>query len=87
MGMMSHYRERNDFEVSLPLNEGANTITLEAQDAAGNTTTSQLNVVIDTIAPQVQITAPQNNAITREIPITLTGTITEIYPLKNRTEQ
>ncbi|UCH98196.1 MAG: hypothetical protein JSV88_15480, partial [Candidatus Aminicenantes bacterium] len=72
----------NYFEVPLQLNEGDNTIALAAEDAAGNQTNQQHHVVVDTIAPQLQITAPQNNAIIKEIPITITGTITEINPLK-----
>ncbi|MGD2091337.1 MAG: Ig-like domain-containing protein, partial [Candidatus Aminicenantes bacterium] len=72
----------NYFEVPLPLNEGANTIRLYAEDAAGNLSTRQVHVVVDTTDPQVQITAPQNNAVIREIPITVTGTFTEINPLK-----
>ncbi|MGD2088206.1 MAG: hypothetical protein PVH61_18660, partial [Candidatus Aminicenantes bacterium] len=70
----------NYFEVPLPLNEGANTIRLDAEDAAGNLSTQQVNVIVDTIAPQVQITAPQNNAFLNTPVITVTGTLVDANP-------
>ena len=73
-------KPENYFEVPLQMNEGTNTISLEAEDAAGNISTRQVNVIVDTADPQVQITSPQNNAVIREIPITVTGTFTEINP-------
>ncbi len=81
-GVDAVLQQDNYFAVPLQLSEGPNTITLAAVDAAGNSSSLPLQVVVDTIAPQVQITAPQNNTIIREIPIVITGTITEINPLK-----
>lgn len=42
--------------------EGANSIVVEATDAAGNTTTVTRTVILDSTAPLVEITSPDNGA-------------------------
>ncbi|NIN36507.1 MAG: hypothetical protein GTO60_16020, partial [Gammaproteobacteria bacterium] len=72
----------NSFEVPLQLAEGPNTIALAAEDAAGNPSTLTLHVVADTIAPQLEITAPKNNDFLNTPVITVTGTLTDANPDK-----
>jgi len=47
-----------DFRVALPLQEGLNTITAIATDAAGNTATTSVLVTLDTIPPTLTLTSP-----------------------------
>ena len=57
-----------------PLTEGLNTITIEAQDQAGNTAQVTHTFIYDTTTPKVTITSPANNSIINLSPITVTGT-------------
>jgi RHS repeat-associated protein len=66
------------FSSSLALIEGANAITLVATDAAGNKTTVVRNVRLDTAPPQLVVTAPQNNSITNQKPIIVSGTVSDV---------
>ncbi|MBK9385771.1 MAG: hypothetical protein IPN34_13255 [Planctomycetes bacterium] len=47
-------------DASIPLSEGSNTIEFTAIDAAGNQSTASLVLVLDSIAPIVSISAPEN---------------------------
>lgn len=46
------------FDVSIPLQEGANTITATATDAAGNAASSSVQVTLDTRAPALTLSSP-----------------------------
>jgi RHS repeat-associated protein len=74
--------ENNNFEVPLQLPEGSHIINLTALDSAGNQSNVAIHLTIDTTAPQLTITSPGNNALVREIPVEITGTLVETNPLK-----
>ncbi len=68
----------NEFSLSgLSLIEGANNVTVEAKDRAGNVATAMITVVLDTVPPVINITAPQADAYLNTPAITVTGTINE----------
>ncbi|HYS70908.1 MAG TPA: Ig-like domain-containing protein, partial [Thermoplasmata archaeon] len=48
------------FSVPMPLAEGANTIRATATDPAGNTASATITVTLDTRAPNLVLTTPQN---------------------------
>lgn len=65
----------NAFSTSVTLVEGANAITLEATDLAGNVKTVVVNVVLDTQAPTLSVTA---SATETKVPVvTLNGTVSD----------
>ncbi|MEW6201326.1 MAG: Ig-like domain-containing protein [bacterium] len=51
-----------NFKKNIPLNEGDNTITVTARDAAGNTKTETKTVSVDTVKPAAAITFPAADA-------------------------
>lgn len=70
------------FSATISLNEGVNTLTAVATDAAGNTASSSIavilsQVVVDTVPPVVAITTPANNSETSEATIAITGTASD----------
>ncbi|MCK5160466.1 MAG: hypothetical protein KAQ99_02720, partial [Candidatus Aureabacteria bacterium] len=58
------------------LEEGMNTITVEAQDQAGNIIQKTHTFALDTTTPKVIITNPAHNATINLSPITVTGAVT-----------
>jgi hypothetical protein len=61
--------------LSPALAEGAHTITVEARDPAGNTTTNPaIAITVDTTAPVVTVTSPSNGADVDSSTPTLAGT-------------
>ncbi len=67
-----------NFSVTVPLNEGSNTLTAVAQNAAGNAGTASVTVTLDTTPPHVTIDSPSANAITTESTVTVSGTVNDI---------
>ena len=61
----------------VPLVEGINTLTVTATDGVGLSTTVQLSVTMDTLAPVVSITAPSDGDLTANQPITVAGDFIE----------
>jgi len=61
----------------VPLVEGANTITAQARDSAGNTASNSVAVNLDTVAPVVQVTAPAPNTYMNTQVIAVTGTVSK----------
>jgi len=59
------------------LQEGNNTLLVEARDAAGNKGTAVLTVVLDTVDPVVSVTAPSDGLYTNLPQVTVTGTVNE----------
>src|SRR5438034_936824 len=58
--------------------DGSESLTAVARDAAGNTTTSTaVSVTVDNSAPTVSITAPANGAFVRGIAVTVSGTASD----------
>jgi adhesin/invasin len=74
-----------DFRVSITLRPGANVITVEATDSAGNVTTELRALTLDLNAPSVRITQPRSGLITREQTITVTGVVTATAGIRSFT--
>ncbi len=66
---------------SVPLNPGSNTITVEAEDSAGNVGSDSITVIYqaDTTPPTITITSPTNQPtyVTTTQPISLAGTASD----------
>ncbi|HEX8363056.1 MAG TPA: RHS repeat-associated core domain-containing protein, partial [Longimicrobium sp.] len=62
------------FAVRVPVTEGTNFLTLSATDAAGNAASAVRQVVLDTRAPELAVTAPAEGLATRESSVVVTGT-------------
>ena len=52
-----------NFSASVTLNEGSNTITATATDAAGNTASVSVRVSLDTVPPVIKISAPTDGQV------------------------
>lgn len=66
----------NSFSATLTLTEGDNVITAACQSPTGTGPESKpINVIRDTIAPKVNITAPADGFITKEYAIDVSGTV------------
>ncbi len=64
------------FEVQLEaLDEGPQTLAVEATDGAGNTTQATRNVLVDLGPPRIAITEPTPGALTREPSVVVKGTV------------
>lgn len=66
----------SNFTCTVMLTQGANSISVQATDVAGNTSISPLALAF-LPAPQLTITAPPNLSITNLSPVTVTGTISD----------
>ncbi len=69
------------FSGSVALTEGSNTLITVATDAAGNATTDTRTVTLDTHPPVLAVTAPTDGLITRQTPVTVSGTVTDATPV------
>jgi len=74
--------QNNTFATSVNLNPGQNTLHLEAMDAAANPAQAAVTCTLDQTAPVIVISSPQAGTIFNEIPITVTGTVTDENLLK-----
>jgi hypothetical protein len=64
------------------LSEGQNAVKVSATDRVGNTgTTDSVTVVLDTEAPQVEITVPENCYRTSNSSLTIMGTVRDDPPI------
>ncbi len=64
------------FSLPLRLQEGVNTITLRASDAAGNVTELRRQIVLTTRGPEISLLRPGENEWTNQQVITIQGHIT-----------
>lgn len=64
---------------ALPLNEGPNTITVVASDIVGNSTTVEVPVDVDSLAPVVTITTPTDGSIAFGRTIPVAGTVVDSH--------
>ena len=64
------------FTCNVSLVSGPNTISVQATDVAGNTSTSPLNLTYSP-APQITIASPANLSVTNVSPATVNGTISD----------
>jgi parallel beta-helix repeat protein len=62
------------FQTTIKLQEGANNIVIRSSDEVGNTNTKILTVTLDTIAPTLTLTSPQDYSSTNADSIVVTGT-------------
>jgi hypothetical protein len=62
------------FTSTVALQEGTNTISASARDAAGNTGFASVNITRDTISPALTLTSPQNGEVTGRAVMTVSGT-------------
>jgi hypothetical protein len=62
------------WSVDVTLSEGANALTVEATDAVGNTNTVTVDIVLDTTAPTLSVTAPADGTHVSEASVVVTGT-------------
>lgn len=67
-----------NFIVTVPLNEGPNTLTAVATNSNGTTSTASTLVTLDTTPPRIDIYSPTNNRVTTESTITVTGLVNDI---------
>ena len=64
------------FPIEATLAEGANTLEVGATDAAGNSASAAIDVVLDTLAPNLQVFGPSESAVV-DLPVILTGTVND----------
>lgn len=67
----------NAFNATVALVEGANPINVVATKSAGQQGTASISVTRDTIAPVININAPQAGAVLGTTPAIVTGTVTD----------
>lgn len=67
----------NSFSQALVLADGANTITVDAIDQAGNQTSDSRTITLDQKSPILVITAPADNSKTATALATISGTVDE----------
>ncbi len=65
------------FTGQITLTEGANVVTVTATDAAGNTVQTARVVTLDTTAPVLVVTAPQDGSTTQADSVAVSGTVTD----------
>jgi parallel beta-helix repeat protein len=63
------------FSEPYALSEGPNTVKVTATDRAGNNHTVVRTVFFDTVAPQINLTSPSPNLVTRFRDLTVTGAV------------
>lgn len=67
------------WSASVPLTEGANTLTATAANQVGLTTTVTRQVTRDTTAPAIAITSPADGLVTAAAGITVSGTVSDTH--------
>ncbi len=73
--------DNQTWTATVPLQEGSNTLTVVARDAAGNMGTTSIQVILDITVgkdpttPQVTITAPTHLSTVHQTPIVVTGEV------------
>jgi hypothetical protein len=67
-----------NFQVTVPLVEGTNTLTAVAANTGGTTSTASVQVTLDTTPPQVTIESPGDGLVTGEATVTVAGTVNDI---------
>lgn len=67
-----------NFVATVPLNEGPNTLTAVATNSNGTTSTTSIQVTLDTTPPRVAIYSPANAGVTTAATATVTGLVNDI---------
>jgi RHS repeat-associated protein len=65
------------FSAQVPLQQGMNRISVVARDQAGNSASRSVDVSVDSVAPQLSIVAPANDALLNSRAITVSGSLSE----------
>ncbi len=73
-GQLFHVEEDGTFMDDLALEEGGNTILVSVVDRAGNENSITLTITLDTIAPQLMITSPEDGIWTNVRTVYVEGT-------------
>ncbi len=73
-GQLLHVEEDGTFMDDLALDEGGNTIVVSVVDRAGNVNSITLTITLDTIAPQLLITSPEDGTWTNVRTVYVEGT-------------
>lgn len=73
--------EDNSFNQSIVLNEGDNVFAFKVTDAAGNETVTLLTLTLDTLAPAITVTTPENNQTVEQPQQIITGNVSETASL------
>lgn len=76
-----YYKEKGEYEISIPLNETNNELEGYVVDANNNMVTFRTSVVKDLIAPQVKFNQTYDNTVTTENNILLSGKCTDAETL------
>jgi membrane-bound inhibitor of C-type lysozyme len=71
-------KSSSSFQLTVPLQEGTNTITAVATNSNATTTTTSLQVTLDTTPPKVTVTSPADGYKTAESSVTVTGIVNDI---------
>lgn len=67
------------YSISEPLGNGAHTIYIDATDYDGNAATQRtVNFTVDTVPPELSVTAPVNNYVTNNATITVSGAASDV---------
>jgi hypothetical protein len=66
------------FQVSLPLAEGNNTLTVAAQNSNASVNTDSVQVTLDTTPPRVTVDSPVSGSTTTEASISVAGIVNDI---------
>ena len=64
-----------DFSHNLTLASGSNTITVIAEDKAGNTNTINRTVILDTTPPSLNVLTPNDKSITSTATLSISGSV------------
>ena len=65
------------YNVSVPLTDGSNSISIQAADKAGNTSDLTWHVTLTTTRPSVTITTPSNGMVTRSASVDVSGSCSQ----------
>ncbi len=65
------------FAERVTLVEGANVVTFQVKDAAGNTVTQTLALRVDSLAPVVSVTTPADGALTHQTSVRVEGRVSD----------
>jgi hypothetical protein len=68
----------SQFSVQVPLVEGLNTLTAVANNSDGTTSTSSVQVTLDTTPPHVTIDSPTDGSTTTDAAVTVSGTANDV---------
>src|SRR4029077_13753164 len=64
--------------------DGPLTLTATARDAAANTATASVPIVVDSVAPQISVSAPSQGLVTNQSTVQITGSVSDAAPVTLR---